>query len=297
MPDSALEATERQFSNLLAAAAGPLPVRLRFYSLPEIPRADAARARISGSYGELRQLWNGSLDALIVTGAEPRSPDLRQESYWDSLVELIEWSKANVASAVWSCLAAHAAVLHLDGVPRRALAQKCCGVFEHRVNTAHRLTRDLAAPTSAPHSRWNEVAPAALESCGYEILTVSEQAGVNLFAKQLGSLFLFWQGHPEYDERSLLKEYQRDVARFLRGERDTYPTMPYGYFDAAITARLAQFEAQARDQRREALMSEFPFEAAAAKLVPGWRAGAVQFYRHWLQTIAADKQMQRRQRA
>ena len=30
---------------------------------------------------------------------------------------------------------------------------------------------------------------------------------------------------------TLLLEYRRDIGRFLRGERDTYPPMPQGYFD------------------------------------------------------------------
>ena len=61
---------------------------------------------------------------------------------------------------------------------------------------------------------------------------VRRSAGVDAFAKQDGSFFLFFQGHPEYDADTLLREYRRDVARFLGGERDDYPAMPHGYFDA-----------------------------------------------------------------
>ena len=50
MPDSALEATETQFTRLLQAAAGSLPVQLRFYYVPEIPRGAAAKERIESSY-------------------------------------------------------------------------------------------------------------------------------------------------------------------------------------------------------------------------------------------------------
>ena len=48
MPDSALEATETQFTRLLRAAAGALPVQLRFYYLPEIRRGAAARVAGGG---------------------------------------------------------------------------------------------------------------------------------------------------------------------------------------------------------------------------------------------------------
>jgi homoserine O-succinyltransferase/O-acetyltransferase len=293
MPDAAIEATENQFASLLEQAAGPLPVRLRFYSLPEIPRAQAVRARMESIYRELPELWSSRLDALIVTGAEPRSSDLRQEAFWSSMVDVIEWSRSSVSSAVWSCLAAHAAVLHLDGVQRRPLPRKCCGVFEHELNRSHALTQGVTERTCAPHSRWNEVARDSLESCGYDILTDSAAAGVNLFAKRSGSLFVFWQGHPEYEQQSLLKEYQRDVGRFLRGERDDYPAMPENYFDADGTSQLLEFKARARSARQIELLGQFPLRTAAFRISNSWRPAAVQHYRQWLQALVAAAPVRR----
>jgi homoserine O-succinyltransferase len=293
MPDAALEATENQFVSLLQAASGALPVRLQFYSLPEIPRGDAARSRIKAMYGGLPELWRSRLDALIVTGAEPRAADLRQEPFWASMVDVIEWCRWNVQSAVWSCLAAHAAVLHLDGVVRNPLSRKSCGVFEHAVNAAHPLTHGLGERTYAPHSRWNEVNRDSLMGCGYDILTYSATAGVNLFAKRAGSLFVFWQGHPEYDEQSLLKEYQRDIGRFLRGERESFPTIPEGYFDDEGTQRLLEFQAKATAGRHVSLLAQFPLRAAAAGIANMWRADAVEHYRNWLQMLVAARARRR----
>ena len=39
MPDAALESTERQFIELLNAAASNVAVRLKLYSSPEVPRS------------------------------------------------------------------------------------------------------------------------------------------------------------------------------------------------------------------------------------------------------------------
>lgn len=288
MPDSAFEATELQFHNLLASAARSMDVRLRCFSLPEIVRGDAARHRIADHYCDLRDLWDCDLDALIVAGTEPKSPDLRQEVYWNHLTAVMDWAKTEIVSSVWSCLAAHAAVLHLDGVPRQPLAQKCCGVFEHEL-TAHPLTRGLSETQRTPHSRWNTVLRPALEASGYQVLTNSPLAGVNLFIKQSGSQFIFWQGHPEYDDRSLLKEYQRDVQRFVRKERETYPIMPYGYFSSAAVERLAAFEARALAAPHEGLIGEFPYEFASAGLQNTWRASAIQFYQNWLTAVVDAK--------
>jgi len=125
MPDSALESTETQFTRLLEAAAGPGTVRLRFYSLPEVPRAPAAReALATRGYWHIDDLDSAPPDALIVTGMEPSGRPLPEEPYWPRFVEVLEWADANTASSVCSCLAAHAAVLHFDGVQRQRLARK-----------------------------------------------------------------------------------------------------------------------------------------------------------------------------
>jgi homoserine O-succinyltransferase len=290
MSDGALESTERQFSQLLSAAAGTLPVRLSFYTLPEIARGSVARERIETRYRPLDTLRHGALDALIITGAEPRTAELGQEPYWQRLVELLDWAQSNVVSAVCSCLAAHAAVLHLTDIVRRPLAQKCCGVFEHEVDTEHWLTQRLSSPFPTPHSRWNDLDAEALRRGGYDLLAVSPTAGVNLFAKRQGDChFVFWQGHPEYDDRSLLKEYQRDIARYLSGERDAYPSLPEGSFDAPVVECLRAYEQRARAARDSCPPSDFPFELAAAGLTNRWRAAAVQVYRNWLEWMTVTR--------
>ena len=46
----------------------------------------------------------------------------------------------------------------------------------------------------------------------------------------------FFQGHPEYDTHSLLKEYKREVLRFLTGERADEPPYPDNYFSPEAAA-------------------------------------------------------------
>jgi homoserine O-succinyltransferase len=79
---------------------------------------------------------------------------------------------------------------------------------------------------------------------GYEVLI---QAGgdADCFVKKEQSLFLFFQSHPEYQLDTLLLEYRRDVARFLRGESTAYPNVPQGYFDEQTLFRLAEIEVAA----------------------------------------------------
>jgi homoserine O-succinyltransferase len=293
MPDAALEATERQFIDLVQSAAGDLPVRLRFFALPDVPRGERGRRHVAASYGRIDALDDVRLDALIVTGTEPRAAALPAEPYWPALTALIDWAEHNTVSTIWSCLAAHAAVLHLDGIRRHPLAEKCSGVFACAVRRDHPLTRGLAPEIAVPHSRHNGLREHELAACGYAVLTRSAQAGVDAFVRQRRSLFVHFQGHPEYDAASLLGEYRRDLGRFLRRERDAYPALPQGYFDRATEARLAALRERALHDRREALLAEFPLAAAERGLRDGWRPAARDFYRNWLRLVAGRKSRSR----
>src|SRR5438105_2022191 len=178
MPDSALEATERQFRTLLCEAAEGIVLRFSFFALPEVPRSDEARRRIGSSYSSISALWNNHLDGLIVTGAEPVAANLIDEPYWASLTQLIEWAKHNTHSSVWSCLAAHAAVLRIDGIRRHRLGDKLFGVFECANVSDHPLTAGVPHEFCMPHSRWNDIPEDALSACGYRVLTQLQDGGV-----------------------------------------------------------------------------------------------------------------------
>ena len=55
---------------------------------------------MSRFYSDIDDLWDGDLDGLIVTGAEPRAPNLAEEPYWGSLGQVIDWAKENTVSSV-----------------------------------------------------------------------------------------------------------------------------------------------------------------------------------------------------
>jgi homoserine O-succinyltransferase len=139
-----------------------------------------------------------------------------------------------------------------------------------------------------PHSRYNDLPEAALASSGYRLLTRSASAGVDAFARsEKHSLFIFFQGHPEYDGDTLLREYRRDVGRFLRSEREDYPAAPQGYFGDAAVAAADSFRARALDVRRESLIAEFPMRALEAGIEGAWHAPAVRIYENWLRILNA----------
>src|ERR1700723_1356212 len=290
MPDTALEDTELQFFELVDIASGDGPIFLKVDSLTGVPRADRGQRHLNEFYSGLDELWNSQLDGVIVTGTEPRQPDLQQEPYWSALAEVLDWAERNTVSTFLSCLAAHAGVLHSDGIQRHLLSDKLFGVFESARVGAHELTRHAAPRMRFPHSRWNEVQETALTSCGYAGLTKSSEAGVDVFVKQKRkSLFVHFQGHPEYGAQTLLKEYRRDIKRFLRKERETYPSMPKGYFDLAATKLLNDFRSAVSSDRREERMEGFP-ETALAAFQNTWQSSATCIYRNWLQYVLTRKE-------
>jgi len=289
MPDTALEATEAQFTHLLREASGVLPLTLRIAYLPEVPRGPEALAFLRRSYWHVDQLTAAPLDALIVTGLEPKAAKLVDEPYWPRLRTLLEWAQVNTASSIWSCLAAHAAVQQLDGIMRQRLDRKRFGVFEHSLLEGHPMMAGVAAPLSLPHSRWNDLPVQELRGAGYTLLSWAPETGADIFLKRTQSLLVFLQGHPEYEPTTLLKEYRRDVGRFLRGQQPHYPTQPTGYFSAAAAAQLGAFEQRARQKRSEETLASFPTLSADACMGDRWSAAAARIYRNWLALIAAER--------
>lgn len=283
--DLGLESGERQLVDVLEAAAGDLSVRLRLFALPTVTRGTQGQARIDALYHGFDALTASRLDGLFVTGCEPRTDRLDRETFWPQFSELVDWAQTNTGSTIWSCLAAHGAVLRLDGVERRRLPEKCTGVFAVSRVADHPLV-DAGPALHVCHSRWNDVSERDLAGAGYEIITRGA-IGVDCFVKRCRSQFVFLQGHPEYDAGALGREYRRDALGFLDSSAATYPTLPFDYFSADEEVALLAFEAEARRAREPATFVRFPLAGRPDER--GWRrAFAANLFRNWLQGLHAQ---------
>jgi homoserine O-succinyltransferase len=285
MPDAALEATERQFGFLLDAASGDTPITLRYSTLPAVPRIGAAARQIEESYWDLEELKRSHVDAIIVTGAEPKTATLPEEPYWAQMVDVLHWARNHTTSSLWSCLAAHAAVLELDGIARQRLPLKCCGVFEQEVDGGNILGEGFGAQIHTPHSRWNDLPISRLRERGYEMLSQSAEIGADIFVKRERSLLVFCQGHPEYEEGTLLREFQRDVSRYLNGKQENYPSLPKGTFSEEAIEVFSEFEEFARQNRMNRTLARFPGRRLADRLAKPWGDSAVRLYRNWIRIL------------
>lgn len=289
MQDGALDATERQFMSLLQRASEGMAVRLRIYQLSGIPRGESAARHIADDYSDFDTLRNAPPDGLIVTGREPATARLQDEPYWQSFVQLLEWARDHTLSTIWSCLAAHAAVLHMDGIGRVRSSSKFCGLYDCEALSNHPMMEGTPSRFLMPHSRWNGLEETALREHGYQVLTGAAGAGVDAFVRQERSLFLFFQGHPEYEANTLLLEYRRDVARYLRGESTGYPSIPHAYFDGSTVAALEGIEREARLFPREELLEMLNAVLRGTIVHHSWQQPACSIYRNWLQYLAARK--------
>lgn len=286
MSDEALRITERQFGGLVSDAADGVGVRFRIFSLKSTRRSPRALDYIQAHYEPVSVAMEGGLDGLIITGAQPRADRLNDEPYWEELVELIDWAKLHTTSTMLSCLAAHAGVLHLDGVERLPLPEKCTGVFASAAQITHPLVGEQGRVRLVPHSRYNGLSRTELEQAGYAILTSSRECGVDIFVKCFGSEFVFLQGHPEYDANSLAREYRRDMDRYLRGETGKKPTRPKAYFSIEAEAKLDAMERASRGDGPPMQIEDVSNIDAAAPIEPTWREAAIGFFRGWLEMIA-----------
>jgi homoserine O-succinyltransferase len=289
MPDAAVQSAERQFRRLLHAGSNDSGIVIKPFFFPELPRSEAARTTLLRSYAGIAELWEGQFDGLIVTGAQPLAERLTDEPYWNNLSQLIEWAETNTISAIFSCLSAHAAVLKISGISRQPLESKLSGIFECQKAEDHILLAGLPQSWPLPHSRYNDLPETKVLASGYVPLTTLACSGLDTFIWHKRSLFVFFQGHPEYDSESLLLEYIRDVEHFFRGRSDTYPEIPVGYFDEETGIALNDLRHQAHIARHPDYLSELKRILRGLKVDNLWRPSASTFYSNWLCYIASEK--------
>jgi homoserine O-succinyltransferase len=284
MPDAALSATEQQFIRLVGSSNQIAQFFVYPFSVPGLDRSADAQAHIENYYHSFEALQKQGLDALIVTGANVANPSLDEEPFWKPLMEIMRWATTHVASVLCSCLATHALLKHAYGIERRRLPQKQWGVYSHRIREKqHPLMRDINTRFDVPHSRYNEVTSNQLERAGLHVLVDSLEAGVHLAVSRDQFRVVYFQGHPEYDDISLLKEYKREVFRYLHNERDTLPRYPQHYFPEEAKRLASDFlEAAEQALADGAALPEFPEAELAACVDNTWGDTGKAIVNNWL---------------
>lgn len=216
-------ATETQLLRMLSNS--PLQVVIDFIQMNSHNSKNTSAAHLAAFYTTFEEIKNTRYDGMIITGAPVENMAFESVDYWAELVDIMEWSKTHVTSTLHICWAAQAGLYYHYGVPKYPLAEKCSGVFEHKVNRrTAKLVRGFDNVFYAPHSRNTEVRAEDIKKIPeLEILAESKEAGVYIvFTK--GGRQIFVMGHSEYDANTLAEEYFRDLEKGLN------PKIPKNYF-------------------------------------------------------------------
>lgn len=280
MPDAALEATERQFFRLIGHSNQIAQFYLHPFTLSSIPRGDKAKKHIKAHYQNFDEIKAQGLDALIITGAHVEQANLKQAPFYEELKEVVDWSYEHVTSTLCSCLATHAVMEFRYRKKRQAMKNKCWGVFKHQISDRnHPLVSGVNTNFNVPHSRFNEITKTQFAAAGIKVL-VDSDVGAHLCVSEDLLRIVFFQGHPEYDTISLLKEYKREIMAYLSGSRENYPVFPEHYLEAQNKAILNEYKTKLLAGELD--IGHFPEQLISQTLGNTWHDATRQIISNWI---------------
>ncbi|MBM4219379.1 MAG: homoserine O-succinyltransferase [Gammaproteobacteria bacterium] len=295
MPDAAFQVTEQQFMRLVGTSNQIAQFYVHCFTVPGLPRSAATAAYIADHYEDLASIIADGLDALIITGANVVTSRLEQEPFYQLLTEVIGWASENVTSVLCSCLSTHALMKYLHGIDRVPLPRKQWGVYSHRVVAPHHpLLRGINTRFDVPHSRYNAITRQHFLDAGLTILIESDEAGVHMAVSEDQFRRIYFQGHPEYDANSLLKEYKREVMRHFNGEREM-PPLPEHYIPEESYAILSEYLERASVAHAAGrVLPDFPERDIGPHLDNTWTDTAKSIFNNWLGLVYQLTNLDRR---
>ena len=215
------ERTETQFTRLIGAT--PLQVNLTLVRVTDHQSRNTPEDYLRSFYSTWEEVRNRKFDGFIITGAPIAQLPFEEVKYWPEMVEIMNWTQSHVHHTMFICWGAQAALHHFHGVRRQRLPRKAFGVYRHRVlNTRSPFLRGFSDDLAVPVSRYNDIDRASLDD-DLEVLIDNEEIGICMLGdRRLRALYML--NHLEYDNRSLVEEYERDRKAGLD------PTLPIDLF-------------------------------------------------------------------
>ena len=215
--------TETQFARLIGAT--PLQIELTLIRMTEHEPKNTSAEHMESFYRSFQDIRHRKFDGLLITGAPIEHLPFEQVTYWDEMVEVMDWTQTNVHSTFGVCWGGMAMINHFHGVEKHLLSNKAFGCFRQK-NLAHAspYLRGFSDDFVIPVSRWTEMRQAEIDRVdGLVTLLASDEVGPCLIedAKHR-ALYIF--NHFEYDSGTLKEEYDRDVVN------ETAINVPLNYY-------------------------------------------------------------------
>jgi homoserine O-succinyltransferase len=143
------KATEIQFARLFGCS--PLQVELILMTTESYTPRNTEPAYLRRFYRRLSDVEDEYFDALIVTGAPIETKPFEEVSYWNELVDILNWSKTHCFRRLGICWGAQALLYHFHNLPKYQMDTKFFGIYNHSI-TSNSGTSDnliLAGPILA----------------------------------------------------------------------------------------------------------------------------------------------------
>lgn len=215
--------TETQITRLIGAT--PLQIELTLIRMTEHTSKTTSADHMEAFYTSFQDIKHRKFDGLIITGAPIEHLPFSDVTYWDELVEVMNWTQTNVHSTFGVCWGAMAMIYYFHGVDKHILDAKAFGCFRHKVlDLSSPYLRGFSDDLVVPVSRWTENSFDEINNAnGLDVLISSSDTGPCLVQdKAHRALYVF--NHFEYDSNTLKEEYDRDV------EKGTSINIPCNYY-------------------------------------------------------------------
>ena len=188
---------------------------------------------------------------------------------------------------MFSCLAAHAAVLHFDGIARRPLPKKISGVFASLRAADDPLLAGVPARAATPHSRQNGLLESDLTAHNYRDPVAPDRRLGRICSRATATAASSSsRAIPNMTPTPWAANICATWRRFLRGE-GARPAVPENYFDR-VTENALQALAG-----REARSRDYNDMVTGAVPLQSWRSYTLRLFANWIACIAAEKPRRR----
>ncbi|WP_395540126.1 homoserine O-succinyltransferase [Neotabrizicola sp. sgz301269] len=205
--------TENQFARLIGAT--PLQIDLHLIRMSEHQTRNTAAEHMETFYRPFSDVAasDEKFDGLIITGAPIEHLAFEEVTYWDELLQVMDWTQSHVHSTFGVCWGGMAMINHFHRVPKHMLKAKAFGCFRHQnLAPTSPYLRGFSDDFVIPVSRWTEMRETEIAAApGLRTLLGSDEVGPCLVEDPAHrALYIF--NHFEYDSDTLKQEYDRDVA-------------------------------------------------------------------------------------
>lgn len=204
--------TETQFARLIGAT--PLQVELTLVRPTEHISKTTSQAHIGKHYEPFQAVKDQKFDGLIITGAPIEHLPYEEVTYWDEMVEIMDWTRTNVHSTFGVCWGGMAMLYHFHGIDKQLLEHKAFGCFpQQNLQPKSPFLRGFSDHFVIPVSRWTEVRQSDIDADPDLVTLLGSPETGPCLVEDAGQRALYIFNHFEYDSDTLKHEYDRDKAK------------------------------------------------------------------------------------